>query len=858
MIKKLERRSGSCLRRLLTIFFVAGFVGSLFLARGAFAANAIFEVQDATITEKSDGVVAEVISFNNSSVVTSVRFYEPGDSATYKITIKNTDSKDHVISSISDNNNSATISYSYDAHENFEIAAGESFDFDVVAKYAELSSEPFVMLSTAFTIAFDGGEEAIGLNPGTNDGVMQHVVILAVFAVGLVICVIAGTKHYKQAIKLAAVAIAVSIIALSNLAQAASLSSNNVMLNAIYSFTDGIESAISISVEKENEWAASKKVELNCLSSCNGFRRQYSLDDGETWNDYTEPFVVEENNTRVIARMTDAEGNEIATEEKTVVKIDPVIPTVSITLAGSYYSGEALDLSTVTTYTAGESGATLHWYIDDVEITNLSDTYLINRLGEQYEIEVKAVAVSGAGLSAEDFSETLIIKYARWNDYLIGPLTRDNISNIKFVSWSEMPGDEADWTDISVNQDGAVMEYYVLDSETNLYDVYIASPYGYSRYKTDSMGSNLAYSTDANTSHTTSSSTGGAGSCQDGNYGLFAYMSNLKTIDFAYLDMFNINDMSCMFTNIDFTTTYWDANSNLTSINWGEKFNTENVTNMSFAFAGLTKLQSLDLSSFDMGSVESIEGIFARNETLETLELANWDTSKITAMNYAFYETPNLKNYNVEGWKTSSLISMRGMFYGSGIESLDLSGWDTSHVNSFYQLFEKTPNLHYVNMKGLNTSSVVDMAYMFERSGVYELDLSSFNTANVTNMDSMFYSANQLKTLDLQSFNTAQVTNMDYMFGNMTNLESINLDSFDTSSVTILRGAFYNDKKLKTVNFRHLDMSSMSDAMYMFYNTSSLENVFVEKTPTVKSGANLGYMWYASRINSYTVKEYGD
>ncbi|MBR5418957.1 BspA family leucine-rich repeat surface protein [Candidatus Saccharibacteria bacterium] len=643
-----------------------------------------------------------------------------------------------------------------------------------------------------------------------------------------------------------------------SVASAAKLPSNDVELKSVYRFASTVEDAVNISISNENEWKPAKTITINYSVKGSGLKNQYSTDGGSTWKNYSAPFEVAKNNTKILARTVDAAGDIIISAEKTAIKIDPVVPTVSISLAGSYYSGQALDLSSVTTYSAGESGATLRWFIGDVELHNLSDSYLIDRLEEQYEVEVKAVATSGAGLSGEDYSETIIIKYARWDDYLIGDLARDNIGNMKFVNYANMPGDEADWTDISVNQDGAVMEYYELNSETNLYDVYIASPYGYSRYKTDSMGSNLAYSTDANTSHTTSSSTGGAGTCQDGNYGLFAYMPNLKTIDFAYLDMFNINDMSCMFASIDFTTNFWDANSNLTSINWGEKFNTENVTNMSYAFAGLTKLQSLDLSSFDMGSVESIEGIFARNETLETLELANWDTSKITNMKYAFYETPNLKDYNVEGWETPSLISMRGMFYGSGIESLNLSGWDTSHVNSFYHLFEKTPNLHYVNMKGLNTSSVVDMAYMFERCGVYELDLSSFNTANVTNMDSMFYSANQLKTLDLQSFNTAQVTNMDYMFGNMTSLESINLDSFDTSNVSIIRALFYNDTKLKTVHFRHLDMSSATDARYMYYNTSSLQNIFVERVPTIKAGANTGYMWYASRINGYTVKEYGD
>ena len=51
--------------------------------------------------------------------------------------------------------------------------------------------------------------------------------------------------------------------------------------------------------------------------------------------------------------------------------------------------------------------------------------------------------------------------------------------------------------------------------------------------------------------------------------------------------------------------------------------------------------------------------------------------------------------------------------------------------------------------------------------GCYSLksiDLSSFNTNNVTNMVSMFFNCKSLKSIDLSSFNTNNVTDMSYMF----------------------------------------------------------------------------------------------
>ena len=55
------------------------------------------------------------------------------------------------------------------------------------------------------------------------------------------------------------------------------------------------------------------------------------------------------------------------------------------------------------------------------------------------------------------------------------------------------------------------------------------------------------------------------------------------------------------------------------------------------------------------------------------------------------------------------------------------------------------------------------MSWMFSNSSATALDLSSFDTSNVTYMDYMFYNS-RATTLDLSSFNTSNVTNMFGMF----------------------------------------------------------------------------------------------
>ena len=57
------------------------------------------------------------------------------------------------------------------------------------------------------------------------------------------------------------------------------------------------------------------------------------------------------------------------------------------------------------------------------------------------------------------------------------------------------------------------------------------------------------------------------------------------------------------------------------------------------------------------------------------------------------------------------------------------------------------------------------MSYMFcGCSSLKELNISNFNTNNVTDMGGMFSECSSLKELNLSNFNTNNVTNMRYMF----------------------------------------------------------------------------------------------
>ncbi|WP_276414706.1 MucBP domain-containing protein, partial [Lactococcus garvieae] len=77
-------------------------------------------------------------------------------------------------------------------------------------------------------------------------------------------------------------------------------------------------------------------------------------------------------------------------------------------------------------------------------------------------------------------------------------------------------------------------------------------------------------------------------------------------------------------------------------------------------------------------------------------------------------------------------------------------------------------------------------------SALTTLDLSKFDTSNVTSMNYMFYGCSALTTLDLSKFDTSNVTSMNYMFNGCSALTTLDLSKFDTSKVTTMNYMFSN------------------------------------------------------------------
>lgn len=804
--------------------FVVLFVFSIDKVANVKAEKSSFIIENVSLEDMSKDTEGTVTSFNSNEIINNILFNKLNDRVIYNITIKNNLGKKIKILSIEDNNKNEYITYQYDKHENEEINSNGRLNLKVKATYSkkvEDHKQNIQNNNVSFTIKYlDGNGEVLGAivesNPKTGDSITFNIVLLIISVVGIIACIVFDKKRIKNL----SILLVISLALIPAVVKAIE-DSYTFNLKSTYTISLG---KIDIDVENENKWKPSKKVTINyenIYENNDKVINQYSLDNGLNWKKYTGPITLNTNNVLVKTRTILADSNEVlVSNEKMVAKIDPVVPTISMNLGTRYYSGQELDLASVTTTTYGESGATVKWTIENVEVTNMSETNKIDKMDSEYSTKVVATIKTGSGLTATYTSPTLIVQYALWDDFLVGPITRDNIHSIKFGSWDDKPTNYTGVEDISYNDHDVVFEYYTLDNITNLYDVYITSPYGYTRYYKDDMRIHIA--NDYNMIGLNNNST-------DRTRGLFSYMPNMETIDFEYLDMFNITNTAHLFDMIDYSAYYWDSHSSLKSITWGKKFNTINVTDMSSMFAGLDKLEEIDLSSFNMKNVKNIQGMFAFAKSLETIEVSNWDTSNVEYVCAIFYNTPALRNLDVSKWDTSNMTEMHQMFYKSGIKQLDLSKWDTSNIT--------------------------DMEGMFENVDIEVLDLSTFNTSKVTNMSYMFYGYLG-KILNVSNFDTANVTNMESIFLYAENLEHLDLSGWDTSNVTTMEFAFSCMYKLKSLDIKNLNLSNVSDLIGTFYNSKLLTNIYVKEMPTYKAGANKTYMWNSAGTNTFTVWDY--
>uniref|UniRef100_UPI003FEDA64F BspA family leucine-rich repeat surface protein n=1 Tax=Prevotella sp. TaxID=59823 RepID=UPI003FEDA64F len=202
-----------------------------------------------------------------------------------------------------------------------------------------------------------------------------------------------------------------------------------------------------------------------------------------------------------------------------------------------------------------------------------------------------------------------------------------------------------------------------------------------------------------------------------------------------------------------------------------------------------------------------------------------------------------------ESFKTYAPTSLKEFFYNcktletiSGLEYLN-----TANITDMGSMFHGCYNLKSLDLTKFDTKNVSSMYFMFYNCpNLTSLDLTNFNTKNVKNMNGMFGDCTHLTSLDLTNFNTAKVTNMGNMFLGCSNLTSLDLTNFNTAKVTDMHGMFNGCSALISLDLTNFNTAEVRNMNRMFNmldkSSTALTTIYVSDnfvTTNVQNGENM-------------------
>ncbi len=106
-------------------------------------------------------------------------------------------------------------------------------------------------------------------------------------------------------------------------------------------------------------------------------------------------------------------------------------------------------------------------------------------------------------------------------------------------------------------------------------------------------------------------------------------------------------------------------------------------------------------------------------------------------------------------------------------------------------------------------------------------------------MSGMFSGCDTLTELDVSNFDTSNVTNMSSMFNHCETLTELDVSNFDTSNVTDMSGMFCYCETVAELDLRNFDTSNVTDMSEMFLNSFNLKNVYVSNKWTEPEGQEI-------------------
>ena len=121
----------------------------------------------------------------------------------------------------------------------------------------------------------------------------------------------------------------------------------------------------------------------------------------------------------------------------------------------------------------------------------------------------------------------------------------------------------------------------------------------------------------------------------------------------------------------------------------------------------------------------------------------------------------------------------------SKVEVIDISGWDTSNVTFMEEMFRKCSKLkNIIGIENLDVSKLENADSMFSYcENLVELDLTNWNPKLLQKTRCMFCGCSNLKIIkNIENWQLPNIKNVSYMFCNCTKLD-VDLSNWDLTNI---------------------------------------------------------------------------
>ena len=247
------------------------------------------------------------------------------------------------------------------------------------------------------------------------------------------------------------------------------------------------------------------------------------------------------------------------------------------------------------------------------------------------------------------------------------------------------------------------------------------------------------------------------------------------------------------------------------------------------------KIKRIDSNEYNSKWQEIIDSLLQAdyNKRIDINKV--YDTACVIDINELDNKTNKI---NINNKVENKYSNNKNIIIGEIIINEDYIGKDIQIINSFekskliYNWKFKRNDLKNMNeeeikknIKILINGKLIGFTYYykFEAKGIYKIEYVFKN--KLTKINCLFYGCELLTNLDLSNFNSQNVSNMSYMFCCCFSLKNLNLSNFNTGNVTNMKYMFYDCKSLINLNLSNFNTENVTNMSWMFHGCDSLANL---------------------------------